>query len=143
LHILRNDGGNRNHSLKVDIHGHVSNRSAVEAKVEMRAGSLYQKIELYSASPAPAPSDLIFGLGKREKPDALRVLWPAGIVQAETEFPSPSSSGLISLNVTEIDRKPRRVRTCMHGTEAIRIHHRFHGRGRDGISRKSWSLQHT
>ena len=72
----------------------------------MRAGSLYQKLEVYSASPAPAPSDLIFGLGKREKPDAVRVLWPAGIVQAETEFPAASSSGLISLNVTEIDRKP-------------------------------------
>ena len=106
LHLLRNDGGNRNHSLKVDIHGHVSNRSAVEAKIEMRAGSLYQKLELYSASPAPAPSDLIFGLGQREKPDAVRVLWPAGIVQAETEFPTPSSSGFISLNLTEIDRKP-------------------------------------
>lgn len=106
LHILRNDGGNRNHSIKVDVHGHISNRSAVEAKIEMRAGSLYQKLEVYSASPAPAPSDLIFGLGQREKPDAVRVLWPAGIVQAETEFPAASSSGLISLNVTEIDRKP-------------------------------------
>jgi len=106
LHILRNDGGNRNHSIKVDVHGHISNRSAVEAKVEMRAGSLYQKLEVYSASPAPAPSDLVFGLGKREKPDAVRVLWPAGIVQAETEFPAASSSGLISLNLTEIDRKP-------------------------------------
>ncbi len=106
LHILRNDGGNRNHSIRVDVHGHISNRSAVEAKVEMRGGSLYQKLEVYSASPAPAPSDLIFGLGKRDKPDAVRVLWPAGIVQAETEFPAASSAGLISLNVTEIDRKP-------------------------------------
>ncbi len=106
LHILRNDGGNRNHSIKVDVHGHISNHSAVEAKIEMRAGSLYQKLEVYSASPAPAPSDLIFGLGKRDKPDAVRVLWPAGIVQAETEFPAASASGLISLNVTELDRKP-------------------------------------
>ena len=106
LHVLRNDGGNRNHSIKVDVHGHISNRTAVEAKIEMRAGSLYQKLEVYSASPAPAPSDLIFGLGRREKPDAVRVLWPAGIVQAETDFPAASSSGLISLNITEIDRKP-------------------------------------
>ena len=106
LRMLRNDGGNRNRSIKVDVHGHISNRSAVEAKIEMRAGSLYQKLEVYSASPAPAPSDLIFGLGQREKPDAVRVLWPAGIVQAETDFPAASSSGLISLSVTEIDRKP-------------------------------------
>ncbi len=106
LRLLRNDGGNRNHSIKVDVHGHISNRSAVEAKIEMRAGSLYQKLEVYSASPAPAPADLIFGLGKHDKPDAVRVLWPAGIVQAETEFPAAASAGFISLKVTEIDRKP-------------------------------------
>jgi len=106
LRILRNEGGNRNLSIKVDLHGHISNRSAVEAKVEMRAGSLYQKLEVYSASPAPAPADLIFGLGKHDKPDAVRVLWPAGIVQAETEFPAAASAGFIPLKVTEIDRKP-------------------------------------
>jgi tetratricopeptide (TPR) repeat protein len=105
LRILRNDGGNRNRSVKMDLHGRVSNRSAVQTKVEIRAGSLYQKLETYSASPAPAPADLIFGLGKREKPDAVRVIWPAGIIQSETDFPA-SRAGLISLNITELDRKP-------------------------------------
>jgi tetratricopeptide (TPR) repeat protein len=107
LKILRNEGGSRNHSIKIELHGRISNKSAVEAKVEMRAGSLYQKLETYSASPAPAPADLIFGLGKREKPDAVRVLWPAGIVQAETEFAAqPAIANLISLKITELDRKP-------------------------------------
>ena len=107
LKILRNDGGNRNHSIKIGLHGLISNKSAVETKVEMRAGSLYQKLETYSVSPAPAPADLIFGLGKREKPDAVRVLWPAGIVQAETEFAAqPAIANLISLKITELDRKP-------------------------------------
>src|SRR5207245_2811983 len=51
--------------------------------------------------------DLIFGLGKREKPDAARVLWPAGIVQAETEFAGHKEiTNLISLKITELDRKP-------------------------------------
>jgi Tfp pilus assembly protein PilF len=107
LRVARNDGGNKNHSIKVDLRGRISNKSAVEAKVEMRAGSLYQKLETYSASPAPAPADVIFGLGKREKPDAVRVLWPAGIVQAETEFVTHKQiSNFISLNITELDRKP-------------------------------------
>ncbi len=107
LKVARNDGGNKNHSIKVDLQGRISNKSAVEAKVEMRAGSLYQKLETYSASPAPAPADLIFGLGNREKPDAVRVLWPAGIVQAETEFATqPGIANLISLRITELDRKP-------------------------------------
>jgi Tfp pilus assembly protein PilF len=107
LKILRNDGGNRNHSVAVNLRGRVSNKSAVEAKVEVRAGSLWQKLETYSASPAPAPADLIFGLGKRERPDAVRVIWPAGIVQAETEFPAQKGTpSFISLNITELDRKP-------------------------------------
>jgi Flp pilus assembly protein TadD len=105
LIFARNDGGNRNHSVRVNLKGRVSNRSAIEAKVEMRAGSLWQKLETYSASPAPAPADLIFGLGKREAPDAVRVLWPAGIVQAETEFPA-SAGGRLRLDITELDRKP-------------------------------------
>ncbi|HMG76388.1 MAG TPA: FG-GAP-like repeat-containing protein [Pyrinomonadaceae bacterium] len=107
LKILRNDGGNRNHSLAVKLRGRISNKNAVEAKVEMRAGSLYQKLEIYSACPAPAPADVIFGLGKREKPDVVRVLWPAGIVQAETEFGAQKEiANFISLNITELDRKP-------------------------------------
>jgi Tfp pilus assembly protein PilF len=105
LKLARNDGGNRNHSVAVNLHGRISNKSAVETKVEMRAGSLYQKLETYSASPAPAPVDLVFGLGLRTEPDAVRVIWPAGIVQAETEFPAKSTAGL-KLNITELDRKP-------------------------------------
>ena len=107
LKILHNQGGSRNHSVAVNVHGRISNKSAVEAKIEMRAGSLYQKLETYAASPAPAPADLIFGLGRRAEPDAVRVIWPAGIVQAETEFPSrKGASNFISLDITELDRKP-------------------------------------
>lgn len=109
LRVLRNDGGNRNHSIRVNLKGRVSNRSAVEAKIEMRAGSLAQKLEIYSASPAPAPADIIFGLGKRQSPDVVRVLWPAGIVQAETQIATSTAARQghsITLNVTELDRKP-------------------------------------
>ena len=85
LKIARNDGGT-NRSLRVNLAGKVSNRSGVGAKIEVRAGSLSQKLETYSASPAPAPADVVFGLGTRTSVDAVRVLWPAGIVQAETEI---------------------------------------------------------
>jgi Tfp pilus assembly protein PilF len=100
LKVARNDGGNTNRSLHVGLEGKVSNRSGVGAKIEVRAGSLAQKLETYSASPAPAPADVLFGLGKRTAVDAVRVLWPAGIVQAETEIANKS------LTLTELDRKP-------------------------------------
>ena len=101
LKIARNDGGNTNHSLHVGLEGKVSNRSGVGAKIEIRAGSLAQKLETYSASPAPAPADITFGLGKRTAVDAVRVLWPAGIVQSETEIANNKT-----LSLVELDRKP-------------------------------------
>lgn len=99
LKVARNDGGNRNRSLRVQLAGKVSNRGGVGAKVEVRAGSLWQKLETYAASPAPAPADIVFGLGQRAGADAVRVLWPAGIVQAETQIAA-------TMTITELDRKP-------------------------------------
>jgi hypothetical protein len=79
----------------------------VGAKIELRAGSLQQKLETYSTSPAAAPADLLFGLGPRERVDAVRIIWPSGVIQAETEFGKPASStNLALLSVTELDRKP-------------------------------------
>jgi Flp pilus assembly protein TadD len=101
LHVARNNANDINHSLRVSLAAKVSNRSAVGAKIEIRAGSLAQKLETYSAYPAPAPADLVFGIGKRTGVDAVRVLWPAGIVQAETEIATGKT-----LAVTELDRKP-------------------------------------
>ncbi|MCI0486816.1 MAG: FG-GAP-like repeat-containing protein [Blastocatellia bacterium] len=109
LKAARNEGGTRNSSLRVQLAAKVSNRSSVATKVEVRAGSLRQKLETYSASPAPAPADLIFGLGSRASVDAVRVLWPAGIVQAEIEVAKAAKAGepfAAKLTITELDRKP-------------------------------------
>jgi hypothetical protein len=110
LVVARNDGGNKNRSVRVQLAGKVSNRSGVGAKVELRAGSLQQKLESYSASPAVAPADVIFGLGQRASADAVRILWPSGVVQAETQSAAASKpdAGVVpgALKVTELDRKP-------------------------------------
>ena len=73
----------RRPAFRVSLTAQVSNRSGVGAKVEMRAGSLWQKVETSASSPAAAPADIVFGLGARTSVDVVRVLWPAGIVQAE------------------------------------------------------------
>jgi hypothetical protein len=117
LRVWRNDGGERNASLRVRLTGRVSNRSALGAKVDLRAGSLRQTLETASASPAIAPADLIFGLGSRTAADAIRVLWPSGIVQAET--PAAPSGRTSALPITELDRKPPPVRALFtwNGTQ--------------------------
>ncbi len=107
--FLRNDGGNANNAEFLRLQGRVSNKTAIGAKIDMRAGSLTQKLETYSASPAPAPAQVVFGLGKRTKPDAVRVIWTSGIVQSEIEFPAVAAAAAknnAAFKIEELDRKP-------------------------------------
>jgi cytochrome c-type biogenesis protein CcmH/NrfG len=102
LRVWRNDGGSRQRSVRVTLAARVSNRSSLGAKVEMRAGSLRQKLETSSATPAVAPADLLFGLGARAAADIVRVLWPSGILQTEIAPAGPA----VPMTITELDRKP-------------------------------------
>jgi tetratricopeptide (TPR) repeat protein len=108
VRFLRNDGsrngGSRNGSLRVRLAPRVSNRSSAGAKIELRAGSLRQVLETSSSSPAVSPSGIVFGLGSRAAADVVRVLWPSGILQAETS-PRPAAASR-TFTVTELDRKP-------------------------------------
>src|SRR5205814_268192 len=79
LRIWRNEGGHRNRSVRVRLAARVSNRSGLGATVEVRAGSLRQKLDVSSSTPAVAPADVVFGLGTRSAADVVRVLWPSGI----------------------------------------------------------------
>ncbi|HEY8560785.1 MAG TPA: FG-GAP-like repeat-containing protein [Pyrinomonadaceae bacterium] len=109
LQFLRNSGGT-NRSEIIHLQGRVSNRTGVGAKIDLRAGSLSQKMETYAASPMPAPSEVHFGLGKREKPDAVRVIWSSGVVQAEIDFPGVGQTNTAKnfqpFKIEELDRKP-------------------------------------
>ena len=110
LSALENEGS-ANQSLRVRLDGRVSNRSGIGARLEMRAGSLRQMLDATSASPAVAPADLVFGLGERAAADAVRVLWPSGVLQAETALAGAGATpaakaGAASVEITELDRKP-------------------------------------
>ena len=103
--IWRNDGASRSRSLTVRLTPRVTNRAAVGTKIEVRAGSLRQRLETYAATPAPAPADVLFGFGDRPGADVARVLWPSGILQAET--PAADNAALAGvLKIEELDRKP-------------------------------------
>jgi tetratricopeptide (TPR) repeat protein len=102
IKIFRNDGGNQNNAETLNLQGRVSNKSGIGARVMMRSGSLSQQLESYSASPMPAPSQVHFGLRKREKSDSIRILWSSGIVQSETDFAVKAKQ----INILEVDRKP-------------------------------------
>jgi len=102
LGMWRNSGDGTRQSLRLSLTGRASNRLGIGSIVQMRAGSLSTRLERSAATPAVAPHDVVFGLGDRPGADAVRVLWPSGILQAETRQPTLPSP----LRIEELDRKP-------------------------------------
>jgi len=100
--LLRNEGGSLNNYVKVNLAGLNDNKPGIGSKVEVRAGGLWQKVEVggncgYLSQGA---SEVIFGLGARKAVDAIRILWPTGVLQAELD---PTANSLVKIN--QVDRK--------------------------------------
>ncbi|MDQ3349815.1 MAG: FG-GAP-like repeat-containing protein, partial [Acidobacteriota bacterium] len=104
MRVWRNNGGTALRSLPVRLEAQQSNRTGAGTKIDMRAGSLRQRVETSAAVPAAAPADILFGLGTRSAADVVRVLWPSGTVQAE--LPEGAASAAAPLTITELNRKP-------------------------------------
>jgi Flp pilus assembly protein TadD len=87
--LLRNVGGNKNHSVRLDLSGFADNKTAIGTKVEVFAGGHWQKFELAGASgyQTQGPQQLLVGLGDAEGIDLLRMLWPTGVLQDEIDLP--------------------------------------------------------
>ncbi len=100
--VLRNHGGNKNHSLLVSMKGMADNKSAIGAKVEVFADGVWQKFEITGASGylSQGSQQLLAGLGTAEHADMVRILWPTGVPQDETEVGTKNS-----LAITELDRR--------------------------------------
>ena len=83
--LFRNDGGNRNHSVLIDLQGNADNKTAIGTKVEVFAGGLWQKWEVPGASGylSQGPSTVLAGLGDWTEPVIVRMLWPTGVPQDE------------------------------------------------------------
>jgi tetratricopeptide (TPR) repeat protein len=87
--LLRNVGGNKNHSVRLDLSGYADNKTAIGVKVEIFAQGHWQKWELagsvgYGTQPAP---QILAGLGDADHVDLLRILWPTGVLQDEIDLP--------------------------------------------------------
>jgi Tfp pilus assembly protein PilF len=100
--MIRNDGGNRNHWVRIAPSGLHSNRPGVGTKIEVKAGRMWQKIEVQAGSGYLSQSSLVphFGLGSRPRVDTVRLLWPGGVLQDELQVKADSLFA-----VKELDRK--------------------------------------
>lgn len=79
VRLIRNDGGNVNHFIKIQLLGlstgsGKNNHFGIGAKLEVRAGDLYQM----KVVTEPV---VHFGLGFRSKADVVRILWTNGVPQ--------------------------------------------------------------
>lgn len=77
--LLRNDGGNMNHYLKMKLVGlrtgsAKNNHFGIGAKIEMRSGDLYQ-------STVVSQPEIHFGIGIRNSVDVIRITWTNGVPQ--------------------------------------------------------------
>jgi Flp pilus assembly protein TadD len=98
--LLRNDGGNRNSSVRVALKGLADNKSATGTKIEAFAGTLWQKREVTGSSfLGQSVTTVDIGIGREKQVDMLRLLWPTGVVQDEVNV----AAGLAKL--MEIDRR--------------------------------------
>ena len=79
--LLRNDGGNRGHWLRIKTEGVRSNRDGIGARIKAIAGNLIQVREVRSGSSLYCQNDLgaSFGLGDSSKVDRIEIRWPSGI----------------------------------------------------------------
>ena len=87
--LLRNEGANKNHFVRLDLGGYADNKTALGSKVEIFANGQWQKWELAGASglATQAPPQVLIGLGEADHIDLLRILWPTGILQDEIDLP--------------------------------------------------------
>jgi len=76
--LLRNDGGNKNNSIKIKLIGTRCNRTAIGARVRVVTGDHAQMAEVASGGSVMSQNDLRldFGLSQAKTIDLIEVKWP-------------------------------------------------------------------
>ena len=100
--LLKNEGGNQNHWMRLALKGLNDNKSAIGTKVEVFAGGNRQKFEIYGSNGYLGQNSpyLTVGLGDAKEADVVRMLWPTGVLQDEINV-----AGNKQQDFLEIDRR--------------------------------------
>jgi len=100
--VLRNEGGNQHNWMSIDLKALNDNKNGIGTKVELYAGTLYQKWEVPGASGylGQNATPILAGLGSERNAEVVRLLWPTGVPQDEINLASKKVH-----NITELDRR--------------------------------------
>ena len=100
--LLKNEGGNQNHWMRLALKGLNDNKSAIGTKVEVFSGGNRQKFEIYGSNGYLGQNSpyLTVGLGEAKDADIVRMLWPTGVLQDEIGVAGDKQQDFL-----EIDRR--------------------------------------
>ena len=100
--VLHGQGAAQNNWMHIDLKSLGDNKSAIGTKVEVYAGSLYQKWEIAGASGylGQNSSSVLAGLGPEKSAELVRLLWPTGVPQDEINLPAKKTH-----TIAELDRR--------------------------------------
>jgi ASPIC/UnbV protein/VCBS repeat protein len=98
--LLRNEGGNQNHWLRLALKGLNDNKSAIGTKVEVFSGGNRQKFEIYGSNGYLGQNSpyLTVGLGDAKAADVVRMLWPTGVLQDEINVAGDKQQDFLELD---------------------------------------------
>ena len=87
--LLRNDGGNANNWLTVQLVGTKSNRDGIGTSLKLTSEGFVHVEQAKGGMSYMSASDprIHFGLGKRRKIESLEITWPSGTVDRLTNLP--------------------------------------------------------
>jgi Flp pilus assembly protein TadD len=100
--VLRNEGGNQHNWMSIEFKPLSDNKSAIGTKVEIYAGTLYQKWEVQGASGylgQNAPG-ILAGMAEEKNAEVVRLLWPTGVPQDEINLAAKKAQ-----SIAELDRR--------------------------------------
>ena len=80
VHLYRNDGGNRNSWIKIQLLGRLSNRNGIGARIRITSatGTQTQTVKSGSSYCSQSEPTAIFGIKKDEIIETIEVFWPSG-----------------------------------------------------------------
>ena len=88
--LLRNEGGNRNGWLHVELVGTDGNRNAIGAKIQLKTADQTQIREVYAGDSYMSSNSFVveFGMGNVTQVETLQVTWSNGDTQARHNIPA-------------------------------------------------------
>ena len=97
LSLLRNDRGDTNHWITIQLVGAEANLNGIGALIRATSGDLVQTRELRGSRSYLSQSQLriCLGLGHRPQLDALEIRWPSGLIEHFGPFAADQAIALI------------------------------------------------